>query len=396
MWLALGLTTASGQVATPPLNAQLFRPSLDSRYTLWTNDSTRQPGRTLLARVALGYTRDPLTFYGSDGSITRVISDIVQADLVGGYQLGPLRFGLQAPIFLYSDGANRPSLSGFGDLALDIKSTLVQRENAPVGVALLTRLSFPTGSIVGLSSGGQTLEIEAIIDQEVGEKVFVAINTGARFLPDAGVPTWTNNVYGRFGVGYRSTQMSGLSAELISHGVTSRGGPSEVLVGGWGRAAVGLHMRGGIGTALGRGIGTPQLRMLFALAFEPTFEPDRDHDGLSDFDDKCPTVAEDSDGVEDHDGCPEPTKVTVRLNGADGEPIPDGHFVFEPAGTEGDTGDTAELYGGTYTLRATAEGYQAVERAVAVRDVATQAIDIQLTATPKAAVPHSRVSTEED
>ncbi|MEZ4316785.1 MAG: OmpA family protein [Myxococcota bacterium] len=379
MWIALWTATANAQVPVPELNSQLFRPSLDSRYTLWTNDSTRQATHTLLGRVMFHYTKDPLTHYGPNGEVTRVISDVVQADIAGGYQLGAVRIGLDVPVMFYADGAGSPSQSGFGDLALDVKGTVLERADAPVGLAFLGRLSFPTGNLPGLTSGNPAAEIEAIVDQDLGEKVFLGANLGFRAIPDAGLENWTDNVYARVGLGYKTTDRSGFSGELISHGVTKGPGlPSEVLLGGWGRAAKDLHMRGGVGTALGRGIGTPQLRAMFGLAFEPTFEPDKDADGITDFDDACPTVAEDPDGVEDLDGCPEATKVTVRVVDADGAALEAAEFEIEPSGTKGKSGEVAGLFGGAYRIRVVAEGYDPEEPTVQIQDTATQEVSITL------------------
>jgi hypothetical protein len=49
----------------------------------------------------------------------------------------------------------------------------------------------------------------------------------------------------------------------------------------------------------------------------PVFAADTDGDGIPDFRDECPTLAEDADGFRDDDGCPDPD------NDADG--IPDGY-----------------------------------------------------------------------
>jgi OOP family OmpA-OmpF porin len=47
-------------------------------------------------------------------------------------------------------------------------------------------------------------------------------------------------------------------------------------------------------------------------------DPDNDRDGIPDVDDKCPDIPEDKDGVEDEDGCPE-----GNINDRDGDRIPD-------------------------------------------------------------------------
>jgi outer membrane protein OmpA-like peptidoglycan-associated protein len=390
--LALGPAAQAQSVDVPDLDAQLFRPSLDSRYTLWTNDSTRQANHTIMGRAIAHYTKDPLVFFPSeDADGVRVISDIVQTDFAAGYQLGFARIGLTMPLYLFADGNGSPSQAGFGDLALDLKATLLERTPDRVGIAVLGRVGLPTGNLDGLRATLPTGEIEGIVDRDLGKRAFIAANLGFRILPDAGLRNWSDTLYGRLGFGLKTSEQAGLSAELIGHGITPDGVPSEVLLGGWGRAAKGLHMRGGVGTALGRGIGTPQLRAMFGLAFEPTFEPDRDGDGITDFDDSCRDKPEDLDGVADEDGCPEPTKVTVVLLDADGEPFAkpeakEGEEADEDAPTatftvgtqKGVSGDTIELMGGIHSVSAEMEGYEWTVKSIDVRDQEAQEVRIQL------------------
>jgi outer membrane protein OmpA-like peptidoglycan-associated protein len=75
-----------------------------------------------------------------------------------------------------------------------------------------------------------------------------------------------------------------------------------------------------VGAAFGLGAlrepGSPDFRFLFRAAYaperhdRPALPPstprDRDHDGIPDDVDRCPDVAEDKDGFQDSDGCPDP------------------------------------------------------------------------------------------
>jgi OmpA-OmpF porin, OOP family len=64
-------------------------------------------------------------------------------------------------------------------------------------------------------------------------------------------------------------------------------------------------IRGGVGTGLIRGVGAPDVRGFVGLVY--THENhDRDGDGIPDDRDQCPTAAEDFDGFQDSDGCPDP------------------------------------------------------------------------------------------
>jgi hypothetical protein len=62
-----------------------------------------------------------------------------------------------------------------------------------------------------------------------------------------------------------------------------------------------------VGAAFGltQGVGSPDLRVMSGLSFVPP-RADSDRDGVDDSDDKCGFLAEDRDGYEDDDGCPDP------------------------------------------------------------------------------------------
>jgi outer membrane protein OmpA-like peptidoglycan-associated protein len=61
---------------------------------------------------------------------------------------------------------------------------------------------------------------------------------------------------------------------------------------------------GGPGIGLLPGYGVPIFRAFVGVRYTPTAH-DSDNDGIADSDDKCPSVREDRDGIEDTDGCPE-------------------------------------------------------------------------------------------
>jgi hypothetical protein len=60
----------------------------------------------------------------------------------------------------------------------------------------------------------------------------------------------------------------------------------------------------GAGMGLNRGIGAPMVRGFLGLGWAPDFR-DRDRDGIIDALDRCPDEAEDRDGFQDDDGCPD-------------------------------------------------------------------------------------------
>jgi hypothetical protein len=64
-----------------------------------------------------------------------------------------------------------------------------------------------------------------------------------------------------------------------------------------------IQLTGG-GAFLGE-LGAPDARIIASIWYAPAVS-DTDHDGVDDDDDKCPPLAEDPDGFEDGDGCPDP------------------------------------------------------------------------------------------
>lgn len=95
--------------------------------------------------------------------------------------------------------------------------------------------------------------------------------------------------------------------------------PFELLVG----ARTRIFEHWGLQLAIGRGLGLEgygreAFRLALALSYQRVPEPDDDGDGIPNRLDACPDLAEDRDGVEDTDGCPEAAEPD-----RDGDGVPD-------------------------------------------------------------------------
>ncbi len=113
-------------------------------------------------------------------------------------------------------------------------------------------------------------------------------------------------------------------------------------------------------------IATLLLTMPTALANPWTGEPDADGDGIHSAFDACPYEAEDMDGYQDDDGCPEATRVLFVFTDSDGTalqptasiegfgPLPNRRLL--PVGL-----DT-----GSYTVEARLEGFEPLNASIAV------------------------------
>lgn len=82
--------------------------------------------------------------------------------------------------------------------------------------------------------------------------------------------------------------------------------PLELLVGARTRFAGNWGAQLSIGKGLGAsGYGREAFRITLALTYENVPQPDDDNDGIPNNVDPCPDLAEDKDGIDDGDGCPE-------------------------------------------------------------------------------------------
>jgi outer membrane protein OmpA-like peptidoglycan-associated protein len=322
--LALSLPLAHAQTADgaiPDINVQNFRPSIDSTRTLWVEDSAVQE-RKWMARLLLHYANDPLVYVYDDGERDPIVSDVLQGDLTAGVRIWRVRLGVDVPIYLLQSGGAGEGF-GLGDIALDGKVGILDRQKAPIGLAIDARLAFPTATVDNaLGSPNTGWEATAVVDTMLGEKAFVALNLGVRGGPAASLENieLDDFLVARLGGGYAFTDDVGAALEFageksLSAEIDNAASlPLEWMVTGYGYVTPSIVVRGGFGTGLTTGIGAPDYRIALGLGYEPRVKkepppapiPDSDGDGLTDDIDSCPAEAEDKDGFEDINGCPDP------------------------------------------------------------------------------------------
>ncbi|MBN1337333.1 MAG: OmpA family protein [Deltaproteobacteria bacterium] len=347
---------------TPALNAQNFHPTIDGASTFGLDDSGIRD-RTFTVRGLLHYAMDPLVYEASDGTITEIVSDVVQLDGTAGYGFGPVRLGLHVPIYLFTEGSGG-SGAGLGDIALDGKVRFLDGTDAPVGLALDGRMALPTNTAsAALGADGLQGDVALVIDRWMGD-LYLGANLGVRFQPTTKLEntTWDDQLLVRLGGAYALSPEGGLSLELAGLSTfqdfgAAASSPVEGILGGWYRPeGGGLVVRAGAGTGLDSGIGAPRLRLLLAVAWEPSADRDRDGDGLVDGRDACPGDPEDRDAWEDDDGCPEPTPLTILVVDPSGQPVLGARVSLDgqALGSETRTAATA----GTHQVDATLEGFE--------------------------------------
>ena len=326
-----------------------------------------------------GCCTTPLVYQTDAGDVTRLVGSVMQADVMPSYAYDRLRIGAQLPVYLFASG-NDVSAAGLGDIAADAKVTVLDGEAAPVEVAIDGRLSLPTHTVdLALGDPSVGWELSAIASREIGP-VLLAANLGTRGGPVSDLENVRLNdaFLFRVGGGYAVTEDAGVSLEAAGRvfyaSGDAAGTPVEGLLGGYGRVAESVVVRGGAGMGVTEGVGAPDFRLLLGVGWEPrgpkapkdtdldgitddvdgcplepedvdTFEDsngcpdiDNDADGILDAADTCPLEPEDKDGWQDDEGCPDPnTQVTVRITDMDGNPIDLAKGVLKKGDTVVDT-----------------------------------------------------------
>ena len=378
-------------IGLPDINAQLWRPPVDGTHTLWTLDSGMAPDRHFVARAAASYAMDPLVAVFESGERLDLVSDVLQLDLMGAYTMGRVRLGLDMPIYLFTDGQLVDGNMGSGDVMFDVKGTLLDRREAAVGLALDGRLFLPTATVeLPLGTQGLGWELAAVADKELGP-VLLAANLGTRGLPEVELSNVTVNdqFFYRLGGGYAVSDAAGISADLAGAVTYAEGfsnnasAPLEAILGGWGRVADSVVLRGGVGTGLSRGIGAPVFRALLSVGYEPPLVRDSDEDGLVDDVDACPEQPEDFDSWQDEDGCPDlSVQVQVRLVDRSGEIVEGaaGTLRGDAEGGEGFGAFETQVHPGSYRLAVQAEGYRSLDVPVTVPDQGPHLVELLLQA----------------
>lgn len=255
-----------------------------------------------------GVTLDPVT-----GESTVFLDRAAGPILAASVYHERLRVGLALP--LYTSSTASGVSQGFvpGEAALDLRAIVVPGSPGSFGIAMVGGFVWPLadGSTL-LAPVGMGASGGVIVDYTLGSTLWVlnsrlhwaeetqlSVPMGPFASFDAGVAV---------GVGERID----LSAEVSTDTQLDRflglgqGTAVEATAGLRFAASESLALRLGVGRGLSDGIGAPNWRALAGLTWAPPAQvQDLDGDGLVDLRDKCPERAEDLDGYEDQDGCPE-------------------------------------------------------------------------------------------
>ena len=275
--------------------------------------------------------------YPQDQLVYKLVNGIVTADLNGaiGFGVADVAFSLPIHISRTGEGAyDWASLSGggVGDLRVAPKVTIFNpgRRKTPLsagplfsyglayGLAVAMPLTFPTSNASsGVGDPSVRVEPTVIGEFRVGP-LQTMLNLGPKLRSEAMAMNLIDlNVQHEFqlrwGLAFRPLEQMQIGGQILfAKGGDGTGtGPAEFFAGARIYPGKGLQIDIGGGRGFSDGYGTPNLRVMAGISYvkpreyEPLKVKDTDGDGLTDNVDACKNDAEDPDGWEDDDGCPD-------------------------------------------------------------------------------------------
>lgn len=293
--------------------------------------------------LAGDYAYRPLVLESDSASAVRVVTD--HLTLHGSLSLGlfdrlVVFAGIRASALMEGDTIPRrfrtqvggPDGAGLGDTFLGARLRIFGEDNAPVALGLQAAVTLPTADVADdgqryQGEHGVAVTPEAILEFRAQQIVKVTVNAGVHIRENRAFLDTTLGDELRYGlaVGVRPVEPLELIAE--GYGAFSleefgeRGNTSlEWLAGAKYHAKAGFYAGLAGGTGVRPGYGTPRARVLLMIGWltdgevkppeelppdVPPPPPDSDGDGILDPSDACPRDAEDKDGYQDDDGCPD-------------------------------------------------------------------------------------------
>jgi OOP family OmpA-OmpF porin len=317
-----GILRYNGFVNNP--NGPADTPDNESRIAKQAFTGTFMFNFGLIDRLVIGIQL-PITFFRGDA---------VQTPDRGGSCLAG------SSTCLYNLQANGLRSQGVGDLAIQAKARLLNLGESPVGIAVTLRAGFPTAKTTQFAGEpGFSLWPTAVLEFQPIEKIRFALEGGYRWNSKQGATfiwdghstpsnplgnavdpvddanagrrfTYNDLITFGFGASFRIARSLDLILEYygsqIAQEIGVRGTLSMEALGGFKYFVTNksfLYLAAGAGIPK-TGFQAADVRATIAFMYEPAVE-DRDHDGIPDDDDGCPDEAEDKDGFEDRDGCPD-------------------------------------------------------------------------------------------
>ena len=330
-----GVAQAQEEIRLQRFSAQRFAPAPGPGNYLQVDGAHLLGHLSPGAGLTIDYAHQPLVLFDAsctdatetncdvEGTHTEFVSYLLQFNLYGSIVLvDRIQIGLNLPLLLSNGEAFDEIVQGMpvsvsggsrfavGDPTLSLKARLYG-DGEGIALAAAVYGTFPVANAMQEDGflGDESVRVGGHLIAEFIQSGFhLAFNVGGYYRPER---VFLSNRAGsqityRVGIGYDVTPLvflfgeldgaSGLSSEVDEH-------PLEGRVGARLRQGdLTFSLAGGAGIV--SGVGTPVFRVIGGLAYAPQ-RGDRDGDHIDDGEDACPTEAEDMDGWEDEDGCPE-------------------------------------------------------------------------------------------
>ncbi len=333
--VASAVPSAAFAQSTPPfdsaIDVQTFEYAVGPKTFVTVADGDVVAHDQLAVDALVTFLTKPFKIYNVDdkngdmitGTRTTVISSMTAAQLTAAYglsdklQLGfnlPIIFALQGDGLMPETGEAAPgglSVTGLGDLIIEGKYRLVRRgmlrASAIGGLSLPSSVGSGGSQFIGDDLPTVRAKLAAQLDSG---RLSLGVNAGVLLRKPRTIYESTIGNQLIWGVAGAARLTERLS--LIAEGYGRAGLPSFALdasplevEGGlriYATGAVAVLVGGGAG--LVKGIGSPEARFFISIGYAPDVR-DSDGDGIPNGRDKCPLAAEDKDGHEDDDGCPD-------------------------------------------------------------------------------------------
>ena len=302
------------------------------------------------AGVLMHFVKAPLVFVTDDDQTTRLIDTQLKVEAMGSIGLFDVaELGFALPLVVAQSGdpldvlGRSESISGFAlaDMRVVPKVRLpVDRDElGGFGLSLLAPIYLPIGDTGSFNSDGNVrVEPRLVADWAHKSGFKVAGNLGYQVRQEATARNVVTNDNMRYSLALEApVGVKDLTVIASLFGTTpiqaepngdleNRANPRELLAGLQYKLPYDLVASAGAGTGLSAGVGSPSVRAFASIGYTPmgaaARNRDEDGDGILDADDKCVGTAEDVDGYQDEDGCPDPDNDNDSiLDGADKCPI---------------------------------------------------------------------------
>ena len=273
--------------------------------------------------LAVQLLHRPIGVVANDGDewLRSLVDNRQQIDLAVSFGLfSRIDLSLMLPIIVHQSGVfpgqhmGETAPAGVGHLVFQPKVAIFKEDTAPVGLAVALPLSFPTGnSRAWMGYAGMGFEPRVIVSRSFGPVQIMAAFSYL-FQPRSEIFNLVDDDKAilRAAVRLRATRWLHIGLEYSSAVRADAPFASADEVSGELDLGVrvylgkGFDLRAGFGTGMPRGVPAPLARVVLGLSWSRELLRDRDGDGLLPPADKCPAEAEDKDGFEDDDGCPDP------------------------------------------------------------------------------------------